>query len=84
MTGLTNIYLKLQEINKEPDIFITQLPDLRFHIEMMGDFMDGYFQLGVILKELEKVCNDNGYILTSVLGDGQDAFLRLKVDRSIL
>ena len=84
MTGLTNIYLKIKDISKECNVHITQLSNLRFHVELYGDMMETYFQLGNIQKELEIVCKNNGYLLTTVLGDKQDAFFQIKVNKKML
>ena len=84
MSGLNNIYNYLNSVASIPNVRLTQLENLRFKIVLGGELMDTYFQLGKIQTGLRSVCEDNGYVLRTVFGDGQDAVFEIKVNREKL
>ena len=85
MSGLSNIYNELNRINKLPRVSVKELGDLRFKVVLdYQNIMESYFQFGEIQSNFKKVCEDNGYLVNTILGDGQDAIFVLSVDKSKL
>lgn len=85
MTGLTNIYHKINEISDYSNVSVEQLPNLQFHINVRcEDVRDGYKRLSVISGELNDCVVENGYCLNTIFGDDVDAVFQLVVDRGIL
>lgn len=76
---MENIYAHLNSIASISNVNLTQIGNLKFKIVLSGDLMETYFQLGKIQTGLKECCEQNGYVLKTILGDGQDAVFEIKV-----